>query len=302
MDRRLCSIAKTGLVVAMCAGTPMTSTPPAWGSPLRQNQPAGGATEAYASLPGVRLFYRDTGGRGTPVVFMHSATGSSAVWEHQIPAFTKAGYRVIALDRRGWGRSVADQTGPQPGTAADDLVALLDHLKIDRIHLVGTAAGGFVAVDFTLSFPQRLRSVVIANSIGGVQDEEYLDLGRRLRPPEFTAMPPEVRELGPSFRAANPEGTRRWIEFEHTSRPEGPRSPAQPMRNRITFSLLETIKVPTLLLTGGADMFAPPPVLKLFTARIKHAETAIVPEAGHSSYWEQPDVFNRAVLTFIGIH
>ena len=301
MDRHLW-VARIWLVTAVCAGASMMPGSSSSTSAHAQNLPGVRTSEMYAALPGVRLFYRDAGGRGTPVVFMHSATGSSEVWEHQIPAFTKAGYRFIAFDRRGWGRSVADRTGAQPGTAADDLLALMDHLSIDRFHLVGTAAGGFVAVDFTLSFPTLLRSVVIANSIGGVQDEDYLELGRRLRPPEFTAMPAEIRELGPSYRAANPEGTRRWIEFEHTSRPEGQRAPAQPMRNRVTFSLLETIKVPTLLLTSDADMFAPPPILRRFAARIKQAESVIVPEAGHSSYWEQPDLFNRAVLTFIRKH
>jgi pimeloyl-ACP methyl ester carboxylesterase len=49
-------------------------------------------------------------------------------------------------------------------------------------------------------------------------------------------------------------------------------------------------------------MFAPPPVMRMFAARIKHAETVVVPEAGHSTYWEQPDVFNHAVLNFIRKH
>ena len=82
-----------------------------------------------------------------------------------MPAFTQAGYRVIAHDRRGWGRSVIDPSGPQP-YAADDLQALMDHLGIDRIHLVGTAAGAIASLDFALSFPQRLRSLVVANSMG----------------------------------------------------------------------------------------------------------------------------------------
>ena len=157
----------------------------------------------------------------------------------------------------------------------------MDHLKIDRFHLVGTAAGGFASVDYALSFPQRLRSLVIANSIGGVQDEDYLELGRRIRPPEFNALPADVRELGPSYRAGNPDGTRRWLELERPNRAEGER-PVQTMRNRITFALLETITVPTLLLTGGADLYAPPPVMQLFVKRIKGAESVVVPEAAHS--------------------
>ena len=261
------------------------------------------AREAYANLAGVRIWYRDTGGRGTPVVLLHAATGSSRVWEHQLPAFTAAGYRVIAYDRRGWGRSVVDPAGAQPGTAADDLRALMTHLDVDRFHLVGTAAGGFVALDYALSFPRQVRSLVVASSIGGIQDEEYLALGRRIRPsPQFDALPPDFREIGPSYRAANPEGTRRWIELERISRPEGPPAPAQPMRNRVTFALLETIASPTLLLTGDADLYAPPPVMQMFKARIRNAESIVVPEAGHSVYWEQPEIFNRALLAFFARH
>src|SRR5580692_767448 len=196
--------------------------------------------EAQAELPGARIFYIDTGGSGVPVVFLHAATGSSRVWEYQIPAFTARGYRVIAYDRRGFGRSVIDPSGPQPGTGADDLQALMQYLGVDRFHLVGTAAGAFVALDFALSYPQRLRSLVVANSIGGVQDPDFLELGRRLRPPQFDALPPEVRELGPSYRAANAEGAKRWMDLEKISRPPGSPAPAQPLRNRITFTLLET--------------------------------------------------------------
>ena len=287
---RWLSIGAIGAAIAFGASTQTSA---------RQTAPP---RETYAPLAGVRLWYTDTGGAGVPVVFMHAATGSSSVWEHQIPAFTAAGYRVIAFDRRGWGRSVIDPTAGQPGTAADDLQGLIDYLGIDRFHLVGTAAGGFAALDYAVSFPVRLRSLVVANSIGGVQDADYLDLGRRLRPPQFDALPPEVRELGPSYRAANPEGTRRWMELERTSRPDGPRAPAQPMRNRLTFALVEGVRVPTLLITGDADLYAPPPILRLFATRIKGSESVIAPEAGHSTYWEQPEIFNRAVLEFIRKH
>ena len=221
----------------------------------------GPAREASADVPGVHLWFTDSGGSGAAVVFIHAATGSSRVWEFQRPAFAARGYRVITYDRRGFGRSTLDAAGPQPGTGADDLRALLDYLKIDRVHLVGTAAGGFVAWDFALSFPERLRSLVVASSIGGVQDESYLELGRRMRPPEFGAMPPDIRELGPSYRASNAAGWERWKELEHTARPNGT-PPAQTFRNRVTFAALETIKVPTLLLTGDADLFAPPAIMR----------------------------------------
>jgi len=257
---------------------------------------------AYAEVPGARVWYTDTGGNGVPLVLLHAATGSSQVWEHQTPAFVKAGYRVIAYDRRGFGRTTIDAAGTQPGTGADDLQGLLNHLRIDRFHLIGTGAGGFVAVDYALSFPQRLRSLVVANSIGGVQDEDFLEMGRRVRPASFTALPAEIRELGPSYRVENPQGTERWIQFERNNRAPGPQAPAQTTRNRVTFAALEGISMPTLLMTGDADMFAPPAVLRMFAAHIKGARSVVVPEAGHSSYWEQPETFNRTVLEFIRGH
>ncbi len=263
--------------------------------------------EAYAAVPGARIFYRDTGGSGAPVILLHAATGSSRVWEYQIPAFTAAGYRIIAFDRRGWGRTEIDPTQSKPSqskpsTAADDLLALLDQLHLDRVHVIGTAAGGFTALDFTLSYPQRVRSLVVASSIGAVQDSNYLEMTRRIRPPDFDKLPPEFRELGPSYRAANAQGTERWVELEKISRPPGPPAPAQPLRNHITFAMLESIQAPTLLLTGDADLYAPPPILKLFAAHIKGSETLVIPEAGHSAYWEQPEAFNRAVLKFLAAH
>jgi pimeloyl-ACP methyl ester carboxylesterase len=202
------------------------------------------------------------------------------MWEHQIPDFTVVGYRFIAYDRRA------------AGNAVDDLEALADHLLLDRFHLVGTAAGGIVAVDYALSYPQRLRSLVVANSIVGVQDDDYLELTRRLRPPEFSKLPAELRELGPSYRAANPKGTERWKALaQHVS--------PQPTKNRITYAALGTIRTPTLLLTGDADLYTPPSVLRLFAARFPNCESAVIPECGHSAFWEQPEIFNRTVLDFI---
>src|SRR5262249_50269184 len=101
--------------------------------------------EGFVDVPGARIFYKDSGGSAFPIVFLHAVTGSTEVWEQQIPAFTGAGYHFIAYDRRGFGRTLADQNGPA-STGPEDLQALLDYLKVERIHLVGTAAGGFPEV------------------------------------------------------------------------------------------------------------------------------------------------------------
>jgi len=259
----------------------------------------GDVSGSFATLPGRKIWYVDTGGSGTPVVLLHAASGSVLMWERQLPALRAAGYRVIAFDRVGWGKSELDPTAPS-GTAADDLQGLLAQLRVDRFHLVGTAAGGFVAFDYALSFPARLRSLTVANSIGGVQDEEFQSLGRRLRPvPQFDALPIEIREVGPLYRAADKAGTERWVELSRQSRLQPVLQAPQTFKNRITLAGLESIRVPTLLISGGADMYAPPPVMRLFADHMKGAQMLAVPDAGHSTFWEQAELFNRSLLTFL---
>ena len=113
-------------------------------------------------------------------------------------------------------------------------------------------------------------------------------------------MPPEFRELGPSYRAANPEGVRQWLELEHKARSGNLISP--PLGNMISAEKLNTIKIPVLLMTGDADLYTPPSLLRMVAAQIPNSEVVIVPETGHAVYWERPDVFNRAVIDFFAKH
>ena len=97
----------------------------------------------------MRLWYADSGGPGVPIVLMHPNTGNADCFGPNTPGLVEAGYRVIAFDRRGWGRSMAaPETGPQPGTKADDLSALVDFLELAPFHLVGVAGGGFIGYDY----------------------------------------------------------------------------------------------------------------------------------------------------------
>ena len=86
------------------------------------------------------------------------------------------------------------------------------------------------------------------------------------------------------------------------SRAPGTAPPPQPAKHAVTFQMLEGLRVPTLLLTGGADMYTPPAALQLFAARIPGATSVVLPDVGHSAYWEQPEAFNRAVLDFVRRH
>ena len=255
----------------------------------------------YLSLPGVDLWYEDSGGDGVPVVFLHAASGTCEGWVYQWPAFTSAGYRCIAYDRRTWGRSRTIDAEQQPGFSGDDLHGLLTDLSLDGVHLVATAAGGITALDYALTHPERVRSLVVANTIGGVQDESYLEVQRRLRPPEIQNLPVELRELGPSYRGTNPQGADRWLEIEVGSRPDGP-VPAQPTSEPITYARLETMRAPTLVVSGEADLLSPPVLMRMLAAHIPTSRLVSLPEAGHAGFWERPEVWNGIVLEFIGQH
>ena len=106
----------------------------------------------------------------------------------------------------------------------------------------------------------------------------------------------EVQEVGPSYRVANPEGLAEWKARHDRS---GKRAPAR-LKNKFTWETLGKLKVPTLLMTGDADLWIPPFLLREVGARIPNSRVVIVADAGHALQWEQPATFNAAVLDFIG--
>lgn len=259
--------------------------------------------EARLQVGDTSVPYLDTGETGHPLILLHAASGNGRMWVHQFAAFAQAGFRCIAID---WRQS---SPGYIPGSNSTVLIdAVLARLGVERAHILGTAAGGGTAFQYALAHPGKVASLVIANSTGFVTDDDYLDMERRLRPaPHFNALPVEFRELGPSYRAADPEGVARWKAMSHTFIPAAPTSsvaaacvcPAQGANAVVTWARLETLEIPTLLLTGDADLYVPPAVLRMFAARIRHADIEIVAEAGHSVFWEQPERFNRSVLAFL---
>jgi pimeloyl-ACP methyl ester carboxylesterase len=259
------------------------------------------ASGTYAELPGVKLWFTDSGGTGTPVVLLHANTGNSAVWTDQVSSFSRAGYRVIAFDRRGWGKSMAEAaTGSQPGSVAGDLDALADYLKLEKFHLVGVAGGGFVALDYAAWRPERLRSLVIGASTGSVKDKEIADFSAQIEIPGIRKLPAVYREVGPSYRGANLDGTKRWIEIEEHSRQ--PDAPSQPLRAPNTFAKIETIATPVLVIAADADLLAPPALMRIWAGHVKNHEWATVPDSGHAIAWEHPDVFNEKVIEFVKRH
>jgi pimeloyl-ACP methyl ester carboxylesterase len=255
------------------------------------------ASKRLINLGDVQLYCWDTGGTGEPIVLLHPATGSANVWGYQQPAFASAGYRVVAYSRRGYAGSGAN-IGTETSYATDDLDAVVDALKLDRFHLLGTGAGGFIAPDYALSHPARLLSMTLACSQGGLQDPAYQAALAALTPEGFHSLPAGFRELGPSYRAAHPEGVAAWEALERSSL-AGTAPVRQLARNPITPATLASIRTPALLIAGGADLLMPPALMEAYARRLPRCETAVLSDAGHSAYWEQPVAFNRLVLGFL---
>jgi len=275
------------------------SLPPGDPSPLSVNPPPPEqkAVVSIARLEGVDLAYWDTGGDRPTIVLLHPATGSHLVWGYQQAAFAAAGFRVIGYSRRGFnGSTIGDPA--KPGTAAQDLRALLDHLKIDRAHLLGSAAGGIVAASFALAWPQRVRSLVLACTLLSPSDPEVRALLTALREPWYGTLPHEVRELSPSYRAIDREGVRRWHDLQAQSRGDNP-PVTQPSGEPATLAALARLTMPVLFIAGDADLISPPPLARRFSRAVKGSRIVVLPECGHSAYWERPREFNAAVLGFL---
>ena len=255
------------------------------------------AKDGMAQIPDTRLWYWDTGGQGVPIVLLHPATGSALIWGYQQPVFANAGYRVIAYSRRGYYNSAPFDKN-NPGIGSEDLRHLADVLGLKRFHVLASAAGGSIASDFAFSYQDRLLSLTISSNSFGVREGEIAKVAASIRPKGFDQLPPEFREVGPSYRAANPEGVKAWIELEHKAL-IGPRV-SQALKNQITQAKLKELKLPTLLISGAADLYTPPSISRMLAAEIPNSRVVLIPESGHSIYWEQPELFNRAVLDFIG--
>lgn len=253
---------------------------------------------------GCRLFFEDTApdaDASTPVLlFLHGAGGNSLSWWQQVPHFA-ADFRCVAPDQRGFGRSVDAPSGPGPAALADDALGLLDHLGIERAGIVSQSMGGWAAVGAVVRAPQRLFGVVLANTFGNLVNDE---ITRRrsaiaeLRRNRATA-PLAQAAVGPTFRAANPAGAYLYAQIAGLN-PErdntfGPRLQA----NQTPLAEYAAARVPTLFVTSDEDSVIAPELVALAADGVPTARLLRVSGAGHSVYFEQPQLFNREVRQFL---
>jgi pimeloyl-ACP methyl ester carboxylesterase len=231
------------------------------------------------------------------VLLVHGAAGSSENWFQQLPALAAAGYRWITYDLRGAGKSEAPDGAEGDGSVAGDLEGLVAALGLDSFFLVAQAAGGFGALEYALANQDKLGALVVANSIGGITDEDYVAFRRQITVPGTDSLPREERELGRSYRAANPDGVKLFLEMEHRGRSDFARR--QRARTPLKLAMLEALTMPVLMIGSDEDVLSPPALMLKMVERIPNVSYAEIAGAGHCSYYEKPDEWNQIVVGFL---
>jgi 3-oxoadipate enol-lactonase len=254
---------------------------------------------AFLDRDGVRLYYEDSGGELPALLFLHGAGGNHLSWWQQVPVFAEE-YRCITVDQRGFGRS---SEASSPATLATDAIALLDHLGVARAALVAQSMGGWAAAGAVVRAPERVWAVVMANTVGNLSDPEIAALRARL----VAASPPRPpvlwhAALGPTFRKAEPVRSFLYAQIAGSNAPLPTAFREEMSRLTTPVDRYAAAGVPTLFLTSDEDGLIWPELSERVHAHVPGSELVRVPGAGHSTYFERPDVFNREVGRFLKGH
>ena len=251
---------------------------------------------------GESLYYEVTGDHtARTVVLTHGAGGTHASWFQQVPALAAAGYRVVTWDSRGFGNSTCRSGTVGADVAAGDLTAILDAVGAAQVDLVGQSMGGWWVTAFTIAHPERVRSLTLANTIGGLFTPELHAHFRRL----LKAAPDAVTRLGQhsaiSTELASRDAALAFLYQQLDSFHEPP-FPAV-MRAltgwEVTHDQLSATGVPVLVVTSPDDQLFPAPLIRAGASKLRDARVVEIAGAGHSSYFERASDFNDALLTFL---
>jgi 3-oxoadipate enol-lactonase len=266
--------------------------------------PAVGTQFLY--VPGGRLAY-EVEGEGHPLTLIHAGVAHLRMWDEQVSEFA-ARYRVIRYDTRGFGQTRSEDV---PFSNRDDLLRLLDHLGVQRTHLLGLSRGASIALDFALEHPQRVSALVIgATTPTGFEFENpamdatwthmealeeahdwvpLVDLETQVWTDGFGQPPDRVR---PDVR----ERMVRWNLENY--RVEGGNGQPRPLEPPAVGRLAE-VNVPTLVTWGDLDVPDVPAGGAAMVSGIAGARQHVFEGAAHMINLEFPDEFNRLVLDFL---
>jgi pimeloyl-ACP methyl ester carboxylesterase len=266
------------------------------------------ALVAKLDLGDGKLVYR-TAGTGHPLVLIHTGFLDSRMWDSQYFAFAEQ-HKLITFDMRGFGKSDAVKA---PISRRDDLLRLLDHLKVEKAHLIGCSLGGEIIIDFALEHPERVSALIpVSTAPGGLEMqgempqelqemmvaaqkgdlERVTELSLRLwidgpfRKPE--QVNPRVRQRAAEMNKIPTE----YGTFATDMNPLNPLTP--PAAGR-----LAALTMPVLVIAGALDNAEIVRAADVMASEIKGAQKVIIQDAAHVPNMDKPEEFNRAVLDFL---
>ena len=267
----------------------------------------------YAITPDkVRLHYEEVG-HGTPILFVHEFAGDHRSWEPQLRELGKR-YRCIAYAARGYTPSdlPADKDAYSYKHVMRDAVAVLDHLKIERAHIIGLSMGGYTTLQVGLNYPNRVRSMTLAGTGSGSERWYTEDFHKRSRSladqfeREGAASVARTYGRSPSRIPFEIKDARGFAEFarqlsEHDAQGsanmargfQGTRPSLYDFENEI-----RALAIPALIVVGDEDERCIEPSLFL-KAAIAASGLVMFPKTGHLVNLEEPDLFNQVVGDFL---
>ncbi len=283
-------------------------------------RPAG--VRQHVRLHGRDIAFRDLPGTGVPLLLVHGIGSSSETWIDIPDRLSATGLRVIAVDLPGHGESSRDPGDYSLGSLASSLRDLLDHLRVDRVHLVGHSLGGGVSMQFNYQFPDRVAAMVLESS-GGLGEETFSGLRAASLPGSEVVIGWAINErtlrgaswvgsqlgrLGITPHALSPRAleTVSWLgeQDRRTAFLSTLRSVVGPKGQSVSaldkLHLMEGRRV--LIIWGDRDPMIP----------IKHGENAhslmagsrlvVFPGAGHEPHLHDPDRFTDLVAGHVAEH
>ena len=270
------------------------------------------STMPFAPANGASLFYEETGS-GIPIVFVHEYASDYRSWENQVRYFSRE-YRCITFNARGYPPSEVPTRDELYGQdfAAEDINAIADHLKLDKMFVVGLSMGAAAALHFAMRYPQRVRGIVFAAGGSGSdpgQRERFIQdaygLAELL---ETKGLEPMIEGLsyGATRIQLMAKDRRGWEEFRRHLLDRSVQGAALTVRNyqakRPSLhdfqEQLRSLETPTLIVAGDED----DPVLEtslLLKRTMPASGLVVVPRTGHAVNLEEPAVFNAAMKDFM---
>jgi 3-oxoadipate enol-lactonase len=256
----------------------------------------------------VRLYYEEVG-QGAPIVFVHEFAGDHRSWDPQLREFGKR-YRCIAYAARGYTPSDVpeDANAYSYLNVMRDCVAVLDHLKIERAHLVGLSMGGYTSLQVALNHPARVRSLTLAGTGSGSERWYTQDFHKNSRAlgdqfeRDGSAAVAKTYGAGPSripFLLKDPRGFAEFSQHlaEHDAKGSAHTSRGFQGGRPSLYDFADAIRkltVPALIVVGDEDDRCIEPSLFL-KATLAASGLVMLPKTGHAVNIEEPDLFNQAL-------